>query len=39
VRADAAALAGREEEVRRRLAAGERLADIQGLDLSPYLPG
>jgi 4-hydroxy-4-methyl-2-oxoglutarate aldolase len=39
VRADAAALAGREQEVRRRLAAGERLADIQGLDLSPYLLG
>ena len=39
VRADAGALAAREDEVRRRLAAGERLADIQGLDLSPYLLG
>jgi 4-hydroxy-4-methyl-2-oxoglutarate aldolase len=39
VRTEAAALAGREDEVRRRLAAGERLADIQGLDLNPYLLG
>jgi 4-hydroxy-4-methyl-2-oxoglutarate aldolase len=38
VRRGAAALAAREEEVRRRLGAGERLADILGLDLSPYLP-
>lgn len=38
VRADAARLAPREAEVRRRLAAGERLADITGVDLSPYLP-
>ena len=38
VRAEAAALAEREEDMRRRLAAGERLADILGLDLSPYLP-
>lgn len=37
VRAAAAALAAREEEVRGRLAAGERLADILGLDLSQYL--
>jgi 4-hydroxy-4-methyl-2-oxoglutarate aldolase len=39
VRTDAGALAAREDEVRRRLAAGERLADIQGLDLGPYLLG
>lgn len=38
VRVAAAALAAREDEVRRRLAAGERLPDILGLDLSPYLP-
>ncbi len=38
VRAAAAALATREDEVRRRLAAGERLPDILGLDLTPYLP-
>ncbi len=37
VRRDAAGLAGREEEVRRRLGAGERLAHILGLDLGPYL--
>jgi 4-hydroxy-4-methyl-2-oxoglutarate aldolase len=38
VRADAAGLAGREEAVRRRLAAGERLADILCLDLAAYPP-
>jgi len=38
VRAEAAALAGPEEVVRRRLAAGERLADILGLALAAYLP-
>jgi 4-hydroxy-4-methyl-2-oxoglutarate aldolase len=38
VRAEAAALAGREEAVRHRLAAGERLADILGLDLAAYRP-
>ena len=34
----ATALATREEEVRRRLGAGERLADILGLDLDRYRP-
>lgn len=38
IRADVAALAGREAKTRARLAAGERLADINGLDLSSYLP-
>jgi 4-hydroxy-4-methyl-2-oxoglutarate aldolase len=38
VRADVAALAEREAKTRERLAAGERLADINGLDLSPFLP-
>jgi 4-hydroxy-4-methyl-2-oxoglutarate aldolase len=37
VRQAAAALAGREEQVLARIAAGERLADINGLDLTPYL--
>jgi 4-hydroxy-4-methyl-2-oxoglutarate aldolase len=39
VRAGAARLGGPEEAIRRRLAAGERLADILGLDLAGYLPG
>ena len=33
----ATALADREEKVLARIAAGERLADINGLDLTPYL--
>ena len=39
IQADVAALADREAKTRSRLAAGERLADINGLDLSKYLPG
>ena len=39
IQADVAALAEREQKTRSRLAAGERLADINGLDLSSYLPG
>ena len=38
VRAEAATLAGPEETMRRRLAAGERFADILGLDLAAYRP-
>ena len=38
IQADVAALADREAKIRSRLAAGERLADINGLDLSSYLP-
>lgn len=38
VQADAAALAEREEGIRGRLANGERLGDINGLDLSRFLP-
>jgi regulator of RNase E activity RraA len=38
IQADVAALADREAKTRARLAAGERLADINGLDLSPFLP-
>ena len=38
IQADVAALADREAKTRSRLAAGERLADINGLDLSSYLP-
>jgi len=38
VRVEAAGLAAREAVVRHRLAAGERLADIIGLDLSGYSP-
>ena len=38
IQADVAALADREDKTRSRLAAGERLADINGLDLSTYLP-
>ena len=37
VQADVAALAEREAKTRARLAAGERLADINGLDLSRFL--
>jgi 4-hydroxy-4-methyl-2-oxoglutarate aldolase len=37
IQADVAALAEREQKTRSRLAAGERLADINGLDLSKYL--
>jgi 4-hydroxy-4-methyl-2-oxoglutarate aldolase len=35
---EVAAIAAKEEKTRARLAAGERLADINGLDLSRYLP-
>jgi 4-hydroxy-4-methyl-2-oxoglutarate aldolase len=38
VQADVAALAEHEEGIRARLANGERLADITGLDLSRFLP-
>jgi 4-hydroxy-4-methyl-2-oxoglutarate aldolase len=38
IQADVVALADRESVTRARLAAGERLADINGLDLSAYLP-
>jgi 4-hydroxy-4-methyl-2-oxoglutarate aldolase len=38
VQADVTALAERESKTRERLAAGERLADINGLDLTPFLP-
>jgi 4-hydroxy-4-methyl-2-oxoglutarate aldolase len=38
VQADVAALADREAKTRARLAAGERLANVNGLDLSPFLP-
>ena len=38
IQADVAALADREAKTRARLAAGERLADINGLDLSSCLP-
>ena len=38
VQADVAALAEREAKTRARLAAGERLADINGLDLTRFLP-
>jgi 4-hydroxy-4-methyl-2-oxoglutarate aldolase len=38
IQAGVAALAEREQETRSRLAAGERLADINGLDLSRFLP-
>ena len=39
VQAGVAALAAKEERTRARLAAGERLADINGLDLARFLPG
>jgi 4-hydroxy-4-methyl-2-oxoglutarate aldolase len=38
VQADVAALAEREAKTRARLATGERLADINGLDLTRFLP-
>jgi 4-hydroxy-4-methyl-2-oxoglutarate aldolase len=38
IRAEVAALAAREERVRARLAAGERLADISGMDLTGLVP-
>jgi 4-hydroxy-4-methyl-2-oxoglutarate aldolase len=38
VQADVTALAEREAKTRSRLAAGERLADINAMDLSTYLP-
>ena len=38
IQADVAALADREAKTRARLAAGERLADINGLDLTRFLP-
>jgi 4-hydroxy-4-methyl-2-oxoglutarate aldolase len=38
LQAEVAALTGKEERTRARLAAGERLADINGLDLSGFLP-
>jgi len=38
IQAEVAALAAKEEKTRERLAAGERLADINGLDLSRFLP-
>lgn len=37
IQAEVAALAEREQKTRDRLAAGERLADINGLDVSKYL--
>jgi 4-hydroxy-4-methyl-2-oxoglutarate aldolase len=39
IRGEVAALAAKEERTRARLAAGERLADINGLDLARFLPG
>src|SRR5215467_11167880 len=39
IQAEVAALAAKEERTRARLAAGERLADINGLDLVRFLPG
>src|SRR5215467_11084392 len=39
IRAEVAALAAKEERTRARLAAGERLADINGLDLARFLAG
>ena len=38
IQAEVAALAAKEAATRERLAAGERLADINGLDLSRFLP-
>jgi 4-hydroxy-4-methyl-2-oxoglutarate aldolase len=38
IQAEVAALAEREAKTRARLAAGERLADINGLDLTRFLP-
>ncbi len=39
LQAEVAALTAREHRTRERLAAGERLADINGLDLRRFLPG
>ena len=39
IQAEVAALAAKEERTRARLAAGERLADINGLDLARFLTG
>ena len=39
IEAEVAALTAKEEKTRARLVAGERLADINGLDLSRFLPG
>ena len=39
IEAEVAALAAKEEKTRARLAAGGRLADINGLDLARFLPG
>lgn len=39
IEAEVAALTAKEEKTRARLAAGERLADINGIDLSRFLPG
>ena len=38
LQAEAAAIGAKEEKTRERLTAGERLADINGLDLSRFLP-
>ena len=39
IQSEVAALTAKEERTRARLAAGERLADINGLDLRRFLPG
>ena len=39
IQTEVAAIAAKEEKTRARLAAGERLAEINGLDLSRFLPG
>jgi regulator of RNase E activity RraA len=39
IQGEVAALTAKEQRTRERLAAGERLADINGLDLSRFLPG
>ena len=39
IESEVAPLAAREDRARARLAAGERLADINGLDLARFLPG
>ncbi|HJY74018.1 MAG TPA: hypothetical protein VJ347_19770, partial [Streptosporangiaceae bacterium] len=38
IEAEVAALTAKEEQTRARLAAGERLADVNGLDLARFLP-
>jgi 4-hydroxy-4-methyl-2-oxoglutarate aldolase len=38
LQAEVTALAAKEDKTRDRLAAGERLADVNGLDLSRFLP-